>query len=170
LLTTRRSELLAYLNQRGQPYRSDPSNRDPEFTRNRIRYQLLPRLAEDFNPEVVQAIVRLGSIAGEAQAVIDAVVENLADRCVTVEGRDTVRIDLDCLCGQPSYLARELLIAVWRSRDWPMQSMGLAEWRELAETACATGTRPYDAPWKRVFPGKIVAEVRRDQLLLQRSG
>jgi tRNA(Ile)-lysidine synthase len=43
------------------------TNSDTRFTRNRLRHDLLPRLAGDFNPQVVEALVRLGRLAGEAQ-------------------------------------------------------------------------------------------------------
>ena len=72
LLGFPRAELLAYLNDLGQSYRDDSSNQDTAFTRNRIRHELLPRLAEQFNAGVVDALLRLGSLAGEVQAVIDA--------------------------------------------------------------------------------------------------
>ena len=49
LLGFRRDELLAYLGDLGQPYCDDSSNCDARFTRNRIRHELLPWLAEQFN-------------------------------------------------------------------------------------------------------------------------
>jgi len=74
LLAIRRSELTAYLDAIDQPYRHDSSNDDPRFTRNRIRHQLLPRLQRHFNAEAVQSLLRLGTLAGEAQSVIDQLV------------------------------------------------------------------------------------------------
>jgi len=59
LLEIRRGELVDYLDDLAQPYRSDASNADVRFTRNRIRHELLPRLAEQFNSAVVDALLRL---------------------------------------------------------------------------------------------------------------
>ena len=78
LLGIRRAELVAYLDELGQPYRHDSSNADRRFTRNRIRLELLPRLRERFNPEIEEALLRLGTLAGEAQAEIDALVGALS--------------------------------------------------------------------------------------------
>ena len=50
LLEVRRAELVDYLASLGQSYREDSSNLDRRFTRNRIRHDLLPQLAKDFNP------------------------------------------------------------------------------------------------------------------------
>jgi tRNA(Ile)-lysidine synthase len=94
LLAVRRDELVGYLDAIDQPYRHDSSNADPRFTRNRIRHQLLPRLQQHFNAEVVESLLRLGTLAGEAQTVIDELVGPLFDRCVTVDGPNEASINL----------------------------------------------------------------------------
>lgn len=57
LLSFHRQELVAYLEEAGLAWREDESNRDPAFTRNRIRHQLLP-LLKSFNPNIT------GQLAG----------------------------------------------------------------------------------------------------------
>ena len=54
----------------------------------------MPQLREQFNAGVTEALLRLGTLAGEAQAVIDGLVEELFDRCVTIEGPEAARIEL----------------------------------------------------------------------------
>lgn len=58
LLPFSRRDLCRYLEERGRPWVEDASNRDPAFTRNRIRHQLLPRL-RSFNPRVEEHLARL---------------------------------------------------------------------------------------------------------------
>ncbi len=169
LLGVRRSELLAYLHALGQSFRDDSSNADRRFTRNRLRHELLPQLAADFNPGVVDALLRLGKLAGEVQAVIDARVDELAARCVREDGRGAIRIELSALTAEPRYVVRELLIAVWHRRGWPLQSMGFAQWEQLAEMILAAPATSPVAPWKRMFPGGVVAEVCQRGLLLDRG-
>ena len=55
LLTTRRQEIEQYLRYHGLPWREDPSNRDLSYTRNRIRYRVLPEL-EALNPNLMERI------------------------------------------------------------------------------------------------------------------
>ncbi len=57
LLETPRANILKYLEEQGLPYRTDQSNTDPKFTRNRIRNELLP-LLETFNPKIRHALKR----------------------------------------------------------------------------------------------------------------
>jgi tRNA(Ile)-lysidine synthase len=168
MLGFRRAELLAYLNDLGQSYRDDSSNRDTRFTRNRIRRELLPHLAEQFNAGVVDALLRLGSLAGEVQAVIDALVGNLADRCVRVEGPGAVRIETAPAAAQPAYLVRELLMLVWRRQGWPMQAMGFGQWELFRTMLAACGPSRPDSFSKQVFPGGVTAEATNEGLRLTR--
>ena len=63
LLEVRRRELVAFLNDIGQPWREDSSNRDTKFTRNRVRSLLLPLLEREFNPGVAASLSELADIA-----------------------------------------------------------------------------------------------------------
>lgn len=55
MLAVSRAEIEAYLSARGIPHVEDESNRDPRYTRNRIRHQLIP-LLEELNPQAVSHI------------------------------------------------------------------------------------------------------------------
>jgi tRNA(Ile)-lysidine synthase len=63
LLGLRRRELERYLNDLGQSWREDSSNRDPKFTRNRVRHVLLPLLEREFNPSIAEGLAELAEIA-----------------------------------------------------------------------------------------------------------
>jgi len=163
LLEFRRAELRSYLGDLGQPYRRDSSNADVRFTRNRIRHELLPRLTAEFNPGVVEALLRLGTLAGEVQAVVDDAVVELLAACVRLESPAAATIELGPLAGRPSYLVRELLLSVWRRQDWPMQAMGFAQW-DLLEAMFSSA-----APRKQTLPGNVSAEVAEGRLRLVRA-
>ncbi len=184
LLGFRRAEVLEYLDALAQPYRHDSSNTDPQFTRNRIRHELLPHLAADFNAGVVDALLRLGMLAGEGQAVVGRLVEELAEPCVICETSGAVRIAISHLADQPSYVVRELLMWVWRRQGWPLQAMGFAQWEQLAAMvqyglAAQHGmglapnspggqSPPYSECGKRVLPGNVVVERADGELRLVR--
>ena len=67
LLGVRRGELEDFLRSRDQPWRTDSSNSDEAFTRNRIRHHLLPILRE-YNPSLDQALANLAELAREDEA------------------------------------------------------------------------------------------------------
>ena len=63
LLGTRRERLIEYLGEIGQSWREDSSNRDLRHTRNRVRHGILPRLEENVNPAVREALAEAAEIA-----------------------------------------------------------------------------------------------------------
>ncbi|MGA1982701.1 MAG: tRNA lysidine(34) synthetase TilS [Acidobacteriaceae bacterium] len=67
LLGVRRAELEDYLRGRGQAWRTDSSNADEAFTRNRVRHHLLPILRE-YNPSVDQTLANLAELARDDEA------------------------------------------------------------------------------------------------------
>ena len=165
LLDISRRQVREYLEALAQTACEDGSNADLTFTRNRIRHELLPQLAAQYNARVGDAVLRLASLAADVQQVVTNLVEDLYDRCVKHDS--PVQVSLDCreLGGVPHYLARELLVTVWRHRRWPLRAMGYQRWEQLADLV---GTPPI-GPWKQVFPGSIVAERQGPWLRLFRD-
>jgi tRNA(Ile)-lysidine synthase len=165
LLGFRRSAVLGYLQALGQPFRQDLSNSDTQFTRNRIRHELLPQLSQQYNVGVVDALVRLGTLAGEAQEVLGTLVAPLVERCLAPVADGDVHLRLAGLPGQPRYLVRELLIHIWNVQGWPLQDMGFVQWEELADLMVESTTRETRKRW---FPGGVLAERRGEELQLSR--
>lgn len=61
LLTARRSDILEHLRRHAVPFAEDPSNKDPRFTRVRVRRELIP-LLEDLSPKIVEHITFLADV------------------------------------------------------------------------------------------------------------
>jgi tRNA(Ile)-lysidine synthase len=165
LLDMRRAELAAYLGDLQQTFRTDASNRDARFTRNRIRNELLPLLTAKYNATIIEALLRLGALAGESQELVDELVSEVVRRCMR-DGKGEVLLDRIVLAAQPRHLVREVLIEVWRRQGWPLAAMGFSEWETLAAMISAAVARPAADVPKRMFPGAIVVEVRADELRL----
>ncbi len=139
LMNIERSSVLDYLRQIGQDFRTDESNDDETFTRNRIRRSLLPQLAEEFNPQIRQALLRLGRQAGEAQAAFDVLADSLLDRVLESSSDGVCRLKWQPLKDVPRHLVRETLALLWRRLGWPRQKMGFDQWDELAGIALDGG-------------------------------
>ena len=67
LLEVARAEVVAYLEGRGQPWREDSTNQELTFTRNRVRYTLLPQLRE-FRPRIAEQLSRMAAVARDEEA------------------------------------------------------------------------------------------------------
>lgn len=57
LIEVSRGEVEDYLETLGQPWRDDPTNRDPRFRRNKLRRDIIPEL-ENLNPRLEDALAR----------------------------------------------------------------------------------------------------------------
>jgi tRNA(Ile)-lysidine synthase len=88
-----RREVIEYLAALGQDYRTDSSNAETHWTRNRLRNELLPMLRERFNASVDEALINLAAQASEAQEFIAREASDLAHNCLLVEFSSTVGDD-----------------------------------------------------------------------------
>lgn len=62
MLDLRRAEVLAWLRAKNIGWREDASNEDTDVLRNRVRHELLPMLARDYNPSIADALARLSRL------------------------------------------------------------------------------------------------------------
>jgi tRNA(Ile)-lysidine synthase len=140
ILGVRRHDVLKFLAEVGQDFRTDASNSDARFTRNRLRHHLLPMLRSEFNAEVDAALFRLAQQADESQQLAAALAEELSRRAVKISA---AQVEIDCrqLAVEPPLLIREVCKLAWTAAGWPLQNMGFDQWQQLATliTTAATG-------------------------------
>lgn len=161
MLSLRRREGAKYIDALRQRYCEDETNADFYFTRNRLRHELLPALAADYNPQIHDALVRLGEMAGEASECVDMLVSTLSAQCVRRE-RGGVLLETTTLARQPSYLVRQLFVRLWQQQRWPLQAMTYEKWQQLAALAQAAGDATLN------LPGDVRAKKQGEQLVLSR--
>ena len=101
LLETLRAEIERYLAERNMTACIDQSNAEPIYTRNKIRLELLPYLAEQYNENIIAGLNRLGSIAQQdkaylqetaARAFADARVCGESVECVEAAPHDEISV------------------------------------------------------------------------------
>jgi tRNA(Ile)-lysidine synthase len=85
LLACTRGEIQAYVAAHDLPYRTDPSNADPRYVRNRIRHDLLPHLAREYNPHVREALLRLAETQRLDNEFLDGVAQSSFATCYVLE-------------------------------------------------------------------------------------
>lgn len=156
-----RSVILQWLEEQQQDFRLDASNQDVQFTRNRLRHELLPLLERDFNPQIRKTLVNL---ATQAREVSDWLQEVAAARWLEVRmdsQPDVLRVDAEALARDAVCLMREVLVHGWRANDWPLQDMSFHHWQQLA------GLVSQPAGYLNL-PGCITAQRRGTMLVLTR--
>jgi tRNA(Ile)-lysidine synthase len=116
-LATTRTEIEAYLNEVGQAWREDSSNRHLTFTRNRIRHELLP-LLEGWNPRLREHLAQMAQLARDEEAWWQAELARLAPQLI-LPGRpvrgggraagDGIALEVTRLAQLPPALQRRIL-------------------------------------------------------------
>src|SRR5262249_24095311 len=133
LLQVTRPQVLDYLVELGQDYRTDESNLDLRLTRNRIRHELLPLLARDYNPRILDVLVRLRVQASDAQWALAGAARQLLRRAERQSAGSLVILDSATVArAQPWILCRTWRL-LWKRSGWPMGEMGFRQWIRLAD-------------------------------------
>lgn len=78
LIGARRSEVTAYLEALGQPWREDATNADTTLIRARVRHEIMPALLT-LNPSFPDALERTMAILSDEDAMLDAMAEGFVD-------------------------------------------------------------------------------------------
>jgi len=131
LLTVTRREVQEFLHSLNQPYRTDSSNADPRFTRNRIRAELVP-LMESFNPEVVAVLSQLAEQAHEAFSYLELHAREMLILLEKPRAGDTIILNRE-YATMPKILLRQMLRLIWEREGWPMGEMDYDHWTRAAE-------------------------------------
>lgn len=163
LLTFRRTEILDYLDRLGQTYRTDSSNASPNFTRNRIRNELIPLLESIFPNRTSSSLERLAEQCREITAML-AEQAGVLEKEQASLGLPRNVVVLDRFTSSPDPVIREFFHALWTRSGWPLGAMGARQWRRLVESV-RTGERSIQE-----FPGGVAAEIHDGILTLSRKG
>jgi tRNA(Ile)-lysidine synthase len=119
LLAATRPQIEAYLASLGQSWREDASNRDPAYTRNRLRHQLLPEL-EQWNPRIREHLANMAELARDEEAWWQSEIARLAPQLLLTgrpvrgggrsgSGDGAIAIDVVRLASQAPAVQRRLL-------------------------------------------------------------
>jgi tRNA(Ile)-lysidine synthase len=158
LLRCTRGEVLAYLDAHDQAFRTDASNADLHFTRNRIRRELLPHLAERYNPAVVAVLCRLAEQAAEVQGREEAAARALLAEAELPRAGEMVVLDCGRLCVAARNCIREAFRLLWEREGWSAGGASFASWERAAAVALGE-LRAVD------LPGRV--RVRRQGRVVQ---
>ena len=85
LLCVGREEIRAYLRKKGQTWCEDSTNESADYTRNRIRNELIPYMTEHINARASENILRAGEIFAQADQYLEKQAEGLWKQAGRVE-------------------------------------------------------------------------------------
>ncbi len=149
LLAVRRHEVQDYARAHGLPVQHDPTNRDLRYTRNRVRHQVLPLLAQ-INPRIVETLGRTAQALAADAAILAAAEDDAWARTVTRATPEFVHLDAAAWSALPTGLRyRVLRRAARHLQNQPF--WWEPAWRHIVEADKVFRQRaaPRPRPWIR---------------------
>ncbi len=107
LLQTTRADILCYLKERNISYRTDGSNTDAKFFRNKIRNELLPLLEKKYQPNIKKILADTASLLASDYAFLETLTPKQKKRSFVFSVKNLLKI--------PDVLLRQKLRALLKS-------------------------------------------------------
>jgi tRNA(Ile)-lysidine synthase len=107
LLAVSRGEIEAYAAARHLAYRTDASNASDAYLRNRVRHHLLPLLAKEYNPRIVQSLAALAALMREDESALAEQAAWLLGQAAREAG-PSVRLAVEALRAAPPAAVRRV--------------------------------------------------------------
>lgn len=104
LLSFTREEICLFLTEENIVWREDKSNQESAYTRNKIRNQLFPWIAENMNPTIVDKLVSLSSLMVETEDFIEEYVDRTFKRYVSRQTDDRITLSIKTISNNKKLL------------------------------------------------------------------
>ncbi len=109
LLGIRRAEVRDYLEGINQSWREDATNRDLQYTRNRIRHGLIPLIETRFQPTAVAALAQLAEVAREEENYWEAELGRVMPEVIGDSAAFGLTVNVPRLLAFPPAVQRRIL-------------------------------------------------------------
>lgn len=146
LLETPRCEIEDYCSEHELFPRLDESNLTPDYFRNRIRLQLLPLLAETYNPAIAANLAQTAEVLGEDDRYLDSLAAQQLSVC-RIPHAEGIALSANVLHSEPLALARRIVRLAAREAAGAAFDLGLEPVTRILDAASnPEGTSSLDLP------------------------
>ena len=108
LIQVEHQDIEAYLRKKGIEFRTDESNFDRRFLRNRIRLDLVPYIKKNFEPEIVSSLSRLASIIREEDSLLEKIAQEKTKKAISKKN-NRISLEVKPLSSLPRAMARRVV-------------------------------------------------------------
>jgi len=168
LLCLEREEIENYLREQGIIWRTDSTNGEDEYTRNRIRHHLLPWAEREVSGRVTEHLCRTADILSEAEEYLQLMTCEAIEGCVTrASGRfgECVEIDVEGFLQYHPALRKRMILFLAEKLSPTGKDISAVHLEEVLALFEREGNRSVSLPfgicfWRRY--GKIMAGRREE--------
>jgi len=123
LIHLSKNEIHAFLSENGLHYVQDSTNLDTTFYRNRIRHNLIPEIETSYNPKIVEALNRMGTIIQDEENWITEIVDNELKDLVIRKNGGPIRFSASHFMEKPLPLRRRIVRGLIRQIKGDLQKI-----------------------------------------------
>ncbi len=137
LLSVNRQEIAIYCAEHQLHPRTDSSNRDTDYLRNRIRLKLLPDIEREYNPAIRETLWRTAALLSDEHNFIRETVLNLWPQ-IAQEREKSIILNVNLILKQPIALKREIFRLAVEKKQGNLRGISFCHVENLiymAETA-----------------------------------
>ena len=154
LLEIARAELRTYLEQQGQPWREDATNRDVSYARNRLRHELMPLLTREYNPALAEVLSDMAEIARAEEEYWDCEVRQRMPKVAGPArfGERPSAIFVERLRAEPAAMQRRLVRAFAEQHGLRLEFRHVQELLAMARAEASAAEARIELPqgWQAV--------------------
>lgn len=109
IITFKKKQIIEYANRRGLDWTEDETNMLQQYTRNKIRHDLIPKLESDFTPSIVDIINRAANLIHGADSLVHTYVKAQLPNVVSEVQPDRFSIKLSIFNTLDDFLQGEII-------------------------------------------------------------
>ena len=138
LLFTWRKDIMEYLEKERFCYRTDATNYEPLYLRNRIRLELIPLLENQYNPNIKNTLVRLCQILDTNNEYLTREAEKILKASTKEYAEDFYAVHTYALSKQPGVLQSLVIREIFKRLSIPLGGITYEHYTKI----CNELTRP----------------------------
>ncbi len=177
LLGVTRQQILGHLKANGIPFVIDQSNNSRAYLRNRIRKDLLPLLAEDFNPAIVRTINRTAEMLAEDHQLLEKMAEEAYQDSLSSSSREgKLGFSVKKVKGYPGPIRRRIYrmalrdLRLFSGRIRAGHLLGIDKLVTTCKDPCASCRLPGGAVAFRRYEELFISSSDPEELILDSNG
>lgn len=150
ILECDRIEIETYCTEKGLNPRIDKTNLENDYTRNKIRNQLIPYLQKEFNPNIIQGLNRLSELATEEEEYFKEIVSRTYETLKIGENEEEIIFDLKKFNNLPKVIKSRVLLYTINKVMGTVQGIGKVHIEDCIKLCANNIGNKYLTPNKNV--------------------
>jgi tRNA(Ile)-lysidine synthase len=161
LIEVKRSEIEEYCEYNGLSYRTDSTNFEEEYTRNKVRLKLIPWLEDNLNPSVCEALNKFSNLMRDEDDYLNREAESEYERCKT--DYDKAALDVNRLRSLDPVLGRRVVRLLFAEYVKSLKDISSEHIRQVFALAQKRSGSSINLPYE------LVARIEYDKLILEKN-